>query len=273
MPRSFAFNDTTGVGDVYLPGSLMRGVFNVPYLAYIPWIKLRPHVTLAAANAALEPIVRQFAKQHPERFPDHWHLALQPIIVPYQQETGRTLTLLLAGVVLLLIIGCANCSILLLARGHTRQHELAIRSAIGAGRWRIVRQLLVEAVVISCTGAVLGVAASYWLAKLPLLLSGDSFPANPSSAPTLPSSGSPSRSPCSAASSSVLSPHCVSHATIARVCSPAGALSLLPQSIAGAFSSPRKSRSRFFSWPRRARPSAAFCSSSRCRLATIQRMS
>jgi len=121
--------------------------------------------------------VRQFAKQHPERFPDHWHLALQPIIVPYQQETDRTLALLLAGVVLLLIIGCANCSILLLARGHTRQHEFAIRSANGASRWRIVRQLLVEAVVISCTGAVLGVAASYWLAKLPLLLSEDSFPA------------------------------------------------------------------------------------------------
>jgi predicted permease len=177
MPRSFAFNDTNGVGDVYLPGSLMQGIFNVPYVAYIPWIKLRPHVILAAANAAIEPIVRQFAEQHPERFPDHWHLALQPIIVPYQQETGRTLTLLLAGVVLLLIIGCANCSILLLARGRTRQHELAIRSAIGASRWRIVRQLLVEAVVISCTGAVLGVAASYWLAKLPLLLSPDSFPA------------------------------------------------------------------------------------------------
>jgi len=172
MPRSFAFNDTTGVGDVYLPGSLMRGLSNLPNVAYIPWIKLRPHVTLAAANAALEPIVRKFKQQQP----DHWYLALQPIIVPYQQQTGRTLSLLLAGVVLLLIIGCANCSILLLARGRTRQHELAIRSAIGASRWRIVRQLLVEAVVISCTGAVLGVAASYWLAKLPLLLSPDSFP-------------------------------------------------------------------------------------------------
>jgi predicted permease len=177
MPRSFAFNDTTDVGDVYLPGSLMRDLANVPYLAYIPWLKLRPHATLAAANAALEPIVRQFAKEHPERFSDRWHLALQPIIVPFQQGTGRTLTLLLAGVVLLLIIGCANCSILLLARGRTRQHELAIRSAIGASRWRIVRQLLVEAIVISSTGAVLGVAASYWLAKLPLLLSPDSFPA------------------------------------------------------------------------------------------------
>jgi predicted permease len=176
MPRSFAFNGTTSVGDVYLPDSLQPS-FNVPYVAYLPWIKLRPNVTLAAANAALEPIVRQFAQQHPDRFPDHWHLALEPIIVPYQQATGRTLTLLLAGVVLLLIIGCANSSILLLARGRARQHELAIRSAIGASRWRIVRQLLVEAVVVSCTGAVLGVAASYWLAKLPLLLSPDTFPA------------------------------------------------------------------------------------------------
>src|SRR5580700_8626309 len=174
MPRSFAFSDTTGVGDVYLPASLMRAVANVPAPSYLPWIKLRPQVTVAAANAALEPILREIKKQHSGV--SAWHLGLQPIIVPYE-EAGRTLTLLLAGVVLLLIIGCANCSILLLARGRTRQHELAIRSAIGASRWRIVRQLLVEAVVISCTGAALGVAASYWLAKLPLLLSPDSFPA------------------------------------------------------------------------------------------------
>ncbi len=177
MPRSFAFNDLTGVGDVYLPASLMRGMANGPSVSWLPWIKLRPHVTVAAANAVLEPIVREIKKQHSEVSAYHWHLALQPIIEPYQQDLGRTLTLLLGGVVLLLIIGCANCSILLLARGRTRQHELAIRTAIGASRWRIVRQLLVEALVISSTGAVLGVAASYWLARLPLLLSPDSFPA------------------------------------------------------------------------------------------------
>ena len=175
MPRRFAFYDIAGVGDVYLPASLMRAVANGPAPSFLPWIKLRPHVTVAAANAALEPIVFEMATHHSRV--SGWHLGLQPIIVPYQQKTGRTLRLLLAGVVLLLIIGCANCSILLLARGRTRQHELAIRSAIGASRWRIVRQLLVEAVVISSTGAVLGVAASYWLAKLPLSLSPDSFPA------------------------------------------------------------------------------------------------
>jgi predicted permease len=176
MPRSFAFNNNVGVGDVYLPASLVPAVANGPAPSYLPWIKLRPHVTVTAANAALEPILREIMKIHSVASLA-WHLGLQPIIVPYQQDLGRTLALLLAGVVLLLIIGCANCSILLLARGRARQHELAIRTAIGASRWRIVRQLLVEALVISCTGAVLGVAASYWLARLPLLLSPDSFPA------------------------------------------------------------------------------------------------
>ncbi|HEX8838078.1 MAG TPA: ADOP family duplicated permease [Candidatus Acidoferrum sp.] len=175
MPRSFAFNDMLEVGDVYLPASRMP-VVNLSS-QYILMVKLRPHVTRAAANAVLEPIALEIVKQRTGRVPDHVHLALQPIIWIFQKNTGTTLELLLAGVVLLLIIGCANCSILLLARGRTRRHELAIRSAIGASRWRIVRQLLVEAIVISCTGAVLGVAASYWLAKLPLLLSPDSFPA------------------------------------------------------------------------------------------------
>jgi predicted permease len=176
MPRSFAFNDVTGVGDVYLPASLKDAVADGSAPTYLPWIKLRPRVTVASANAALEPIVRDIMKIHSEASLA-WHLELEPIIVPYQQDLGHTLALLLAGVVLLLIIGCANCSILLLARGRARRYELAIRMAIGGSRWRIVRQLLVEAMVISCTGAVLGVAASYWLARLPLVLSPDSFPA------------------------------------------------------------------------------------------------
>jgi hypothetical protein len=118
MPRTFAFNDTTGVGDIYLPRSLLRDTVNPPVTSpYVPWIKLRPHVTPAAADAALTSFVSVFAKQTPGHFPERWHLQLQPIIVPFQQNTGRTLMLLFAGVLLLLIIGCANCSILLLARG------------------------------------------------------------------------------------------------------------------------------------------------------------
>ena len=178
MPRSFAFNDTLGVGDVYLPRSLLHDSINPPIAwPYTPWIKLKAGVSLDAANAELGAFVRQFANEHPERFPKKFHLQLQPILVPFAQNTRHTLMLLLAGVLLLLVIGCANCSILLLARGQARQQELAIRRAIGAGRWRIIRQLLVEAMMISFSGAFLGVAGSYSLARLPLQLSPGSFPA------------------------------------------------------------------------------------------------
>src|SRR5208337_3317632 len=151
MPRSFAFNDTLGVSDVYLPLSLLHDSIENPIRA-VPWIKLKANVSLAAADAELDAIVHQFAQEDPERFAKKFRLQLEPIIVPYQQNTGRTLSLLLAGVVLLLAVGCANCSTLLLARGEARQHELAMRSAIGASRWRIIRQLLVEALVISFSG-------------------------------------------------------------------------------------------------------------------------
>jgi hypothetical protein len=151
--------------------------------------------------------------------------------VPYQQDLGRTLTLLLAGVVLLLIIGCANCSILLLARGRTRQHELAIRTAIGASRWRIVRQLLVEAWSSPAPAPSWAWLRRTGLPGFPCCFLRIPFQPNPSSASTLPSSRSLSRSRCSAASSSVLPPHCVSREMIPRARCPAGRLAspLLPQ--------------------------------------------
>jgi len=178
MPRSFAFNDTTGVGDVYLPRSMLHDTVNPPIKwPYIPWIKLKANVNPIQADAELLALVKQFAKEDPHPFPKKFHLQLQPIVVPYAQNTGHTLALLLAAVLILLVIGCTNCSILLLARGEARQHELAVRSAIGASRWRIIRQLLIESLVVSFSGAALGVAVSYWLAKLPLHLSPNSFPA------------------------------------------------------------------------------------------------
>ncbi len=175
MPRSFAFDDTTGVGDVYLPGSMLRETAAGPRF-FIPWVKLKSGITVAEGNAELDPLVHAFARQNPRVYPRKFHLGLQPIVVPYARSTGRALDLLLAGVLVLLLIGCANCSILLLARGTARQQELAVRSALGASRWRIARQLLVEAMTISVAGAALGVAASYWLAQLSLNLERSVFP-------------------------------------------------------------------------------------------------
>jgi len=146
MPRSFAFNDTTGVGDVYLPGSMLHDTVNPPNRwPLIPWFKLKAGLSAARADAELLPFVKQFAKEFPHPFPKKFHLQLQPIVAPYARSTGHTLVLLLAAVLLLLLIGCANCSILLLARGEARQHELVVRSS----RWRIIRQLLVESLSLA----------------------------------------------------------------------------------------------------------------------------
>jgi predicted permease len=170
MPRRFAFTHTVSNVDVYIPWTAAR----CPNI--FPWIKLKPGVSLAAANAEFQSFLDQFKRETPKHFPAEFQVTVQPIVEPYVHRTGHTLALLFASVILLLLIGCANCSILLLARGESRRQELAIRSAIGASRFRIVRQLLVESLAIACAGAMIGAGCSYWLAKLPLHLMPDAFP-------------------------------------------------------------------------------------------------
>jgi predicted permease len=177
MPRSFAFAGAMDSGDIYLPRSLLRDLIS-PQVTYprTPWIKLKPGVSRAAADAELQAMLKQFAKEKFPPYPKRFHVQLQPILLARAQGSGSTLWLLFAAVLVLLLVGCLNCSILLLARGEARQHELAVRSAIGASRWRIIRQLLVEALTLSFSGAFLGVALSWWLVRLPLKLAPDSFP-------------------------------------------------------------------------------------------------
>jgi len=153
---------TWGDGEVYLPLKLTAD----PARTYFPMILLRPGITRAAANAEFQSLVEQFAKQTPTHFPEHFHVAIEGLNDHFVTDIGGTLYLLLAAVALLLLIGCGNVSILLLARGTARQHELAVRSAIGAEKSRIVRQLLTEALMLSFTGAIFGVALANSLVKL-----------------------------------------------------------------------------------------------------------
>ena len=121
---------TWGEGDVYLPLKLMRD----PGRTSMVDLLLRPGVSHAAADAALQPLVEQFAKYMPNDFPDVFKIHVQGLNDRVAGSMGGTLYLLFAAVMLLLVIGCGNVSILLLARGTARQHELAVRAAIGAGR-------------------------------------------------------------------------------------------------------------------------------------------
>lgn len=158
--------------DVYLPLKLMRD----PGRTSVVDLLLRPGVSLAAANAALQPLVEQFANEMPKDFPDRFRVHVQGLNDWVVSSMSGTLYLLFAAVMLLLVIGCGNVSILLLARGTARQHELAVRAAVGAGRLRVIRQLLTESLLLAAIGAVLGVLTSYAaLAAIQTLLPRDAF--------------------------------------------------------------------------------------------------
>lgn len=148
---------TWGGGDVYIPLKLMRD----PGRTSVINLLLRPGVSRAAADAALQPLVEQFANYMPNDFPDVFKVHVLGLNDWVVGSLGGTLYLIFGAVLLLLVIGCGNVSILLLARGTARQHELAVRTAIGAGRFRIIRQLLTDSLLLAAIGAVLGVFTSY----------------------------------------------------------------------------------------------------------------
>ena len=153
MPPRFQW----GEADIYLP----LKVTSDPGTDFGASVRLKPGVTLEQANAELQPIFEDFAMQHPENYPDGFRMNLRTIVDLYARPLGSSLYLLLGAVASLLLIGCGNVSILLLARGTERQHELAVRAAVGANRQRIIRQLLTEALLIATTGATLGVLIAW----------------------------------------------------------------------------------------------------------------
>jgi putative ABC transport system permease protein len=165
MPAHFGFLGP----DVYLPLKLSSSASE----QYGTFIKLRTGVKPEIAATELEPYFQEFRKQTPDHYPkDYKKIALQNLSYWVLRTISKTLYLLFGAVGLLLAIGCGNVSILLLARGTARQHEFAVRSAVGASSVRIVRQLLTESLVLAITGAGLGVVIAYWslgfiVARLP----------------------------------------------------------------------------------------------------------
>ena len=124
--------------------------------------RLKPGVTAEQAKTALDGVARREAATYPEFSADWTSVALFPLRDEILGETTpRQLLVLLAAVALVLMIGCVNVANLTLARAAARGRELAIRSALGAGRGRVVRQLLTESLLLASVGAALGVVAAY----------------------------------------------------------------------------------------------------------------
>ncbi len=126
--------------------------------------RLRPGVTIAQAQAEMDGIARSVGQEYPEVRDWGIHLVtLFDTFVSPQLETG--LLVLLAAVACVLLIACANIANLLLARAATRQQELAVRTAMGADRQRLLQQLLVESVALSLAGGGVGLIGAVWAVR------------------------------------------------------------------------------------------------------------
>ena len=180
LPKRFAWWPSS---DLYIPLKFSPD----PNRTAMVFVRIRRGVTYPAAQAELQASINELAKQTPERFPRDFKIKLVPLNDIFVGPFAGTLFVLLGAVGLLLVIGCANVSILLLARGVSRQHELAVRAAIGASRMRIVRQLLTETVALSLAGGTLGIALAYaGVGMVARLLPSHTFPGEASFEVNLP---------------------------------------------------------------------------------------
>jgi len=168
MPPRFKF----GWADVWVPIGLFANESpNTVRLASYNWVvgRLKPGVRIEQARAEMNAISARLARQYPESSIDVG-VRITPLSEKATREIRPSLLALMGAVVFVLLIACANVANLLIARAAAREKELAIRAALGAGRWRLVRQLLLESLSLATLGGLAGFLLARWGVELLLKL-------------------------------------------------------------------------------------------------------
>jgi putative ABC transport system permease protein len=170
MPADFQFGRDTGQApDLYSPIAFTPEQLNPnrwrnEFLFTVA--RLKPNVTLAQAQAELDTIAANVREQYfgggDANDPGSWGLLVRSMREITVGEIRPALLMLLVAVAFVLLIACANVANLLLARAALRHKEIAIRSALGAARGRVIRQLLTESVLLAVIGGAIGLALAYW---------------------------------------------------------------------------------------------------------------
>ena len=152
MPQRY----TKQAADLWKPVKLDRANPDLSSQYFVFQARLKKGVTLEAASAHFDTVAHRIAKMYPDDYPERFSAHVVRWIDNIVASFRGTLYTLFAAVGVLLLIACANVANLLLARAAAREKEMAIRTSLGAGRWVLVRQLLVESLLLALGGAIFG---------------------------------------------------------------------------------------------------------------------
>lgn len=161
----FVLNDS----DIWLPLQVNPQFFGRNLTSLTVLARLKPDVTMAQAQSEMDGLAAKLRNEFPVHQTSGMRIRLVPLHEDVVKNARPAIMLLLGSVVFVLLIACANVANLFLARAGSREKEIAIRAALGAGRIRIIRQILTECLLLSFAGGILGLVLSFW--GLDLLIS------------------------------------------------------------------------------------------------------